>query len=65
MLLITEFALILWLKGQDLEIAKLQLWGNGKILRFVPKRLSTKHPTYCLALVVQLGDKTTPSFTCR
>ena len=49
-LLITEFVLIPWLKGQDMEIAQLQLWGNGKILQFVPKRLSTKHPTYSLAL---------------
>ena len=28
--LITEFALITWLKGQDFE-TELQLWGNGEI----------------------------------
>ena len=28
MLLITEFALISWLKAQDLETGEPQLWGN-------------------------------------
>ena len=28
MLLITEFALISWLKGQDFETGQFQLWGK-------------------------------------